>query len=266
MRFLTTTRPPEGILAHDLGIEWAPPVFFRRDEPDPETAAGRVVAQILDAMSDGHRAITLRDWCNDAVMPVTENRDWWTHATEALAKQLGGLDRAPECIAVDHARYPSRRTPDEQRWLIAQIDALRNATDRLGLYGIHGVEPTVWTAADRYAWLDDDAYSIESIPWTIMPGQHRNQDGPPTVLEFAGVVHALEARGFDTCVVWSDPGVDAFGRWKTRPDHWHALLTVAALLRGRRVEVPAWEPPSWLPGQAEQPAKTPVRVFGEVQP
>ena len=274
MRFLTTTRPPEGILAHDLGIEWSPPAFFRRDPGTPEEAAGIVIAQILDAIRQGARSVTLRDWANDTVLPVAANREWWVQATEQLAKQLSGLDTRLDAIVVDHARYPGRRSDEEQQWQADCLADLISITDRFGAYGVPQYGPTIWTNAAEFGWRGAAIYSVHDVPWLIMPGQHRNSAPPPTVLEFAGVVDHVIRLGMDTCVVWSDPGIDQFGRWKTRPDDWHALLTVAALVRGRRVEVPQWEPPAWLPPVAA-PAKQPSggaghKVFAasieEVQP
>lgn len=254
MRFLTTTRPPAGILDHDLGIEWAPPVFFRRDPGDAEEAGAAVAAQILDAIRQGARSVTLRDWANETVHPAAD-RDWWDQAVATIAKILS--DTEPIAVAVDHARYQGRRAPDEIAWQRSCLAPLAVWADRWGVYGHHGDTPTVWTSAADYAWLPH--YDVEDIAWLLMPGQHRPSGSPPTVLEFAGVVDEITRTDIDTVCVWSDPGLDQFGRWKTRPDHWHALLVVAALVRGRRLDVPKIDPPSWLPPVEPAPQKTPPR-------
>lgn len=274
MKYLTTTEPPAAIRDdYGLRIDWAPPVFCEAND-DPAKAGQATAAAARDRIRQGHPAITLRDVFNDRVRPVKDNTDWWETFCEAFTRWLSIDADQIEAVCIDHARFGgARRQPEWMDWMRVHLTLpLLNLSERVrvGMFGMPYDSPTVWTRPADYADAVTDKYGARprpddyderAIAWTIMPGQHR--DGPPpTAAEFTAILDMLQSQGIDTVCVWSDPRKDAMGRPKTSPADWHDFLTAAAIVAGRRVTVPTWEPPAWLPAVAADHRRDHPRASG----
>lgn len=253
MRYLTTATPPRAIVTdYGLPIGQARPVFVDREIETGQQAGLRLGRDILTEVKAGHDAIVLRNMFKLADTPDAADREWWTGCCGALVNALMDEIADIAAIAIDHARYPGGATPEEKAWqdslLVRPLKdlAIRLGVPlRIGMYGHHERSPTVWASADAYGW--NDVYARDVLAWAIMPGQHRRQAPPATAAEFAGVLEALRLRRVDTVCVWSDDRRDEFGRSRTKPQDWHALLTAVAIVEGRALDVMPWSPPSWLP-------------------
>jgi len=272
MRYLLTTAPPPAIASdYGLNVEHAVPVFVPGDEGNGNAAGVATATQLARACRAGASSVVLRNVMRNGdawggnIHEDSDARMWWEAWASSFIKMASTItdivDRI-ECVAIDHARYPTRREREEIDWLYHTIAApLEKALDvRVGMYGLGSTSPTVWKDAPTFACMYRDVeWDPRMIPWTIMPGQWRPNGGTVTVTEFIGVLDYLKDEGFDTVCVWSDPRKDAMGNPKTKPQDWHAFLTAAVLMSGRVVDVRKYEPPSWLP-PIDEPS--PAGVFG----
>lgn len=278
MRYLTTTEPPQALVEdYGLRIEHAPPAFTKTiDDP---AAAGRVLAKdVQEYAAQGYSAVTVRDIFNRRIRPVTEQREWLERLCDSFVKWLSTNLDGITALPIDHARYPTRRTESEVDWMRETLVLpLQELGVEVGLYGNPTDSPAVWThpweLEDRVRalygqWALPFDYQEGAIAWLLMPGQYRPGGPPPSVTEYIACLEYVAAQGINTVCVQSDPKNDAHGRPKTSPQDWHDFLTAAALLEGRRVEVPTWDPPAWIPGTRRQPKKNQPStrpVFGDVE-
>lgn len=261
MRYWTCAKPPAaigeayGISVEHLGEVTVPWDIGNATESAVETA-NRCRRLVIEQSYEG---FWLKNVMNDAIVPVKDNRDWWVAWGQTFARVVATMGLPVRMWAVDHARYPGRR--NEQDWILESIvRPLREACEPVGgvvgMFGLSMVDaPTMWTTPK--ALVDDAGHwplAVErGAPWLMMPGQYRNALPRPTTPEFLSNVFHMRDLGYTELIVWSDPRDDAFGRPKTKPQDWHGLLTAAALMEGRAVDVREWSPPSWLPVIEEEP-------------
>ena len=158
--------------------------------------------------------------------PISDaGRAYWEGWFDEFGYWLNEYADSLGVLAIDHARYPTRRKEGERAWLTKMIGTLRLNAPKItvGMYGLSSGVTYYNPYTDPSVEMDPNG-----IPWLIAPQSWRPQNGAVNWNEFTNAMTRVRRDHRGPIAIW----LDSSKPWVTDV-YWENLLAAIAIVTDR---------------------------------